>query len=209
MAFFIIIFSPSSCKCIINLSSNLHVWSAAFRLQISLKEGEDPVIWSISDTLGVYVGRSPVLARRGGLLPCRRGAGGQRLSCFPSRPSPAPSPHSHHFFRAPTSGEGTCGPVVETFCRGVELILPQTDPASPRSRGVKEMKGVEKKNVSTSNREISIWSAVSSQILPSSSTFFPLSSVYQFLLTTVSWLRDKQAQLHWYYILQLQTDHGD
>lgn len=54
------------------------------------------------------------------------------------------------------SGMGTFGPVVETFCRQEELILPQTDPASPHSGAVKEKKGGEMKNVSTSNREISI-----------------------------------------------------
>lgn len=79
---------------------------------------------------------------------------------------------------------------------------------SLRSCSVKEIK--EMRNVSTSNGEISIWSAVCLESNPSQQQhFFPLSSVYQFLLTTVSWLQEKQAQLRWYYILQLQTDHGD
>lgn len=88
---------------------------------------------------------------------------------------------SHHFSRASTNNKCIYILVVGNFSRQgpkQELILLlQTDPPSPHSQSVEEMKGVEMKNISTSNRGISIWSAVSSQILPSSSTSFPLSSV--------------------------------
>lgn len=106
--------------------------------------------------LVVLVGRTPMLLRCGGLLACRHGAGGQGLRCFPKLGHRSPFTPNHHFCGAPMNGESTQSWVVETFCRWEELILPQTDPANPHFCSVKEKKGIEMKNKSTSNREISI-----------------------------------------------------
>jgi len=83
----------------------------------------------------------------------QRWGGRSRAAVLPNPGLMCPFTPSHHFSRAPASGEGTCDPVVGTFCR---LILPQTDRAGPRSCSIEENKGVEMKNASTSNREISI-----------------------------------------------------
>lgn len=104
------------------------------------------------------MGRSPVPSagqvwRAPGL---QTWGGRAEAEVLPKQGLMSPFTPSHLFSRAPMSGEGTCGLVVETFCRQKELILLQTDPASPRSCSVKEKKSVEMKNVSTSNREISI-----------------------------------------------------
>lgn len=57
------------------------------------------------------------------------------------------------------SSEDTHSQVMGIFCGQEpeqEPTLLGTDPPSPRSRSVTEMKGVGMKDVSTSNREISI-----------------------------------------------------
>lgn len=169
------------------------------------------MIWST--LLGVLRGQiawCPVPVRRGGLLARRCDAAGQGPRCFPSWAAPAPSPRATIFSRAPVSGKGTSGPEVETFCRQEELNPPANRPfESSLLQCKRKERRRDEKHIHFKQGNFHLKCCLRVKSSPAAALFSPLSSVYQFLLTTVSWLRDKQAQLHWYYILQLQTDHGD
>lgn len=175
---------PSGCKCIINLSSNLHVWSISFGLQMCLKEGEDPVIWSEVPGIGsVFTWTEAHAWSWSGMESSQLAALGQQSSGWgasqaglqeplhPKKPFPQGSLEQ---WGHPQPGDGN---LLQTRVRA-GADPPVNRPSEPSlSQHNRNERCRILKDVSTSNREISIWSAVLSQILPSSTLFPSLACI--------------------------------
>lgn len=195
--------SPSSCKCIINLSSNLHVWSVFFRLQMCLKEGEDPVIWSVVPGIGsVFARTEPHAQSWSGVESSQLAALGQQGSgSDASQAGLQELFHSKtlHSCRAPMSSEDTQSQVQEppadkSQSRSWPSVMRPFEPPLPQRNRNQRRRDEGWIHFKQGNFHLKCWLESN----PPQQHFVPLTSVYQFLLTRVSWLRDKKAQPHWY-----------
>lgn len=181
---------------------------------MSLKEGEDPVIWSEVPGIGsVFTWTDPHAQSWSGMESYQLAALGQQGSGWvasqaglqeplhPKKPFPQgsheqqghPQPGDRHLLW--TRARAGATPPMN---RPSEPPLPQHNRNERcRDEGCIHFK----------QGNFHLKCCLESN--PPQQHFVPLTRVYQFLLTTVSWLRDKKAQFHWYYILYLQTDYGD